>query len=408
MSTSRSTIYRDRRYVLFCANVGLVLVGYAAAVATGGDPIPAIQWAKYILLVLSMAEIQHKLFSAPVYPYHVTQAAHFFCFLLLFSALGADPESTASRASAFILPFLYVLHLLVYFFTAYEPHQILTALLRLFQLVYSAPVIVYFLITQRLHDTNIYHIATENPYSLFVSNHYGWAGIFSAAAGLDLIRNTRMSALRTTLTIATIVAGVYLVLVSGSRSSLLCLFLVLLILGLRNRSVPVAGKIASVLIVSLLSFNLWHDRSSALYTRFGKTLHQIEQGEPRQQIAAKMFTYFNHNPGYYLKGFGSFNKQQIAQVTGTDTLHNSYLDVLFGAGLPAFLLFLFFMVIRPVWYYATSFSRRYLCLPPLIIIPFFESNLTGGQFLFFPWITLTLFFSYLPPLLKDQYVCDTK
>ena len=70
--------------------------------------------------------------------------------------------------------------------------------------------------------------------------------------------------------------------------------------------------------------------------------------------------------------------------------HNSYYEILFGVGIILFLVFLSFMMFRPLIRYIKYYAKYTLLLPPLMILPFFESNLTGGQFLFFPWFTFML------------------
>ena len=54
------------------------------------------------------------------------------------------------------------------------------------------------------------------------------------------------------------------------------------------------------------------------------------------------------------------------------------------------------MIFRPFYYYAKYYSKYFLLITPFAIIPFFESNLTGGQFLFYPWFIFMLLFN-IPP-----------
>ncbi len=67
--------------------------------------------------------------------------------------------------------------------------------------------------------------------------------------------------------------------------------------------------------------------------------------------------------------------------------HNSYFEILFGLGVPLFILFMVFMLYEPIKQFLKRVSKYDLLLIPLVIIPFFESNLTSGQFLFFPWFS---------------------
>ena len=44
-----------------------------------------------------------------------------------------------------------------------------------------------------------------------------------------------------------------------------------------------------------------------------------------------------------------------------------------------------FMLYEPIKQFVKRISKYDLVFIPLAIIPFFEGNLTAGQFLFFPW-----------------------
>ncbi len=92
-----------------------------------------------------------------------------------------------------------------------------------------------------------------------------------------------------------------------------------------------------------------------------------------------------------------FNYDEVAPFRELGSYHNSYLEIFFGGGIILFILFCLFMVFRPVGNYFKYYSKIFLIFPPLAIIPFFESNLTGGQFLFYPWFMLMLLFNLAPP-----------
>ena len=66
-------------------------------------------------------------------------------------------------------------------------------------------------------------------------------------------------------------------------------------------------------------------------------------------------------------------------------VHNSYGELFYGSGILAFLYFFWHFTIIPVKIYFLNFSRTFFSFLGIILIPFFESNLTGGQFLFYPW-----------------------
>ena len=77
----------------------------------------------------------------------------------------------------------------------------------------------------------------------------------------------------------------------------------------------------------------------------------------------------------------------IKEGEGIANYHNSYFEILFGLGVP-FLFFIWFLCYMSLLNNLLKRVSKYdLLLIPLIIIPFFESNLTAGQFLFFPWFS---------------------
>ena len=107
-------------------------------------------------------------------------------------------------------------------------------------------------------------------------------------------------------------------------------------------------------------------------------------------VAQYMVSQFESNLSPWLTGVGFYDHSILNKmVSGLKTYHNSYLEILFGCGLPVFLLFLYFSFLRPIYVFFKIFSNFFPLVPPIVIIPFFESNFTAGQFLFFPWFILT-------------------
>jgi O-antigen ligase len=399
----RPQIQSDRVYRLLCLNAAMVIVGYAVAVANEGNPVASLQVLKYILLLLSIGHLVCKPIWLLRFTYPVTQGAHLLCLLFLLTALLSDhPYHSSLRSLAFLLPFLYVLYAMQYFSYRYAKKDILIALLKLIFFVYSGPVLLFFYTTQDFTATNIYQIASSNQHSLFISNHYGWASVLVLASGADLLKNARLGALVKWITVLLIAVSLYLVFISGSRSALLSLAVIVLILLLRPPFSSFLYTAIALLFTLFLMYKLLQDPKSALQTRFEKTKIQMEHGNSRSKVASALFSHFNENPAYYIHGIGPFNQPRVHRLTGANGVHNSYLDVLFGAGAPAFLLFAFILMVRPGWIYFRNFSSRYLIFPPLVIIPLFESNLTGGQFLFFPWMGLSIFLSYVAPMTPPE------
>lgn len=393
---NRNLLYHDPTCLFLAVNTLLVITGYALAVITNKATVPVMQGIKYSFLLISIAELCRKGSGVLKLIFSGTAGAHTICALFIGSGLlSGHPRETVFRTCTFVVPFLYVLYATGFLLLRYRAKDVLNAFVNMLNLVYSIPVVLFFLAGGSFSDTNIYHIAVENTNSAFVSNHYGWAGLITLVTGTDLLVNTRPAPVRRLFTIFSCLSGLYLVLISGNRSSWLSLCAVFPVFMFRYAGPGAAGKILLAAIPVVLVLMLSQDPGSAINRRIDKTLAQLKTGEPRQKIREKMFAYFRENPTLYLKGIGGFNKKEISRITGQEGYHNSYLDVLFGAGLPTFLLFFFLVVLRPAGIYLSVLSRYYLFLPPLLIIPLFESDLTGGQFLFFPWMIAALSFSYL-------------
>jgi hypothetical protein len=132
------------------------------------------------------------------------------------------------------------------------------------------------------------------------------------------------------------------------------------------------------------------DPNSSINFAKSRSHKQEQVGEARFETAGVMIEHFNNEPTLWLTGVGMFNFEYLKNKDVLHAYHNSYYEVLFGAGLPLFLLFMSFMFFRPVFRFVKYYSKCTLLLPPLIILPFFESDLTGGQFLFFPWFIFIL------------------
>lgn len=393
----RDIVSSDLAFQLLQVNAILVIVGYALAVTNDMEPVKPFQWFKIGLLGISILHIASLPTSVLRLIYYSTQGAHGLCILLIGSSFLADNFILSiTRTLTFIIPFLYILYVIGYLLLRYDIESVFHAFIRSYFLVYSLPVLFYFFLLGELERTNIYSIAYENPNSWFVSNHYGWASILVFVTVIDMLQNIEINRFTRIFLVLTGLVSLYLMLISGSRSSWLSLLLVICIYLFPRRKTHYMWKILLVCIPLGAAYLLSYDADSAVSRRIEKTKLQLKVGEPRHTTGERMFRYFNKNPILYLKGIGLFNQSTITNVTGSKGYHNSYLEILFGAGISTFALFFYLIVLRPTWIYWYFFSDRYVLLPPLLIIPFFESNLTAGQFYFYPWFTFLLFWSYFP------------
>ena len=397
---SRS-VSRDPVFRLLYLNMGLVIVGYALGVLTGMISVGPMRVVKYSFLLISILYLLTVDLVIFRLLKNYLQALTAFSFLfVVFALLSSDPISSIGKVLTYVVPFLYLAFSVGYLLLKYPTLEVNHAFINAINWVYFIPVVSYFLTGGKITDTNIYSIEEQSEDTAFVSNHYGWAGTIFLLTALDLLRNVSLPWWRKgTLAVFGVIA-VYLVFISGNRTSWLSLALVTLVFIFRYRKIPLYQKILLSLVPLGIVFHLAQDPDSAINSRLKKTQTQQKKGEPRAQLSRKMVAYFNKNPDLWLTGIGMFNKEKIKSIANWTGYHNSYFEVLFGSGIVVFAVFLYLIVIRPVWYYLRYYSTYYLFFLPLLVIPYFESNLTGGQFLFFPWFTAALFMGYSPYFAK--------
>ncbi len=375
--------------------MGLVIVGYALGVLTDMASVEPMRIVKYSVLLMSILFVlKRKLFILRMLSNCMQGLLVLSLLFAFFGLLTANPLTSFLKVLTHVVPFLYVAFSVGYLLFLHPTRQVFHAFISAINWVYLIPVVSYFITGGGLTDTNIYDVYDKNEDSAFVSNHYGWSSTIFLLTSLDLLRNVSLHWLRKILLIVVGVVAVYLVLISGNRTSWLSLSLVALVFVFKYRRIPFYQKVLLSLLPIGLVLYLLKDPDSAINARFEKTRVQQKKGEPRSEKSMKIITYFNSVPSLWVTGIGMFNNEQVKIIIGWPGFHNSYYEVLFGAGVPVFLFFFYLIVIRPGWYYIRYFAVRYLFFLPLLVIPFFESNLTGGQFLFFPWFIMAILIGY--------------
>jgi hypothetical protein len=394
-TTEEKHIQKDAVFRLLFLNMLLVIVGYALGVLTGMASVGPMRILKYSFLLFSMLylfKINQNLLRVLA---HYLQALILLSVTFLFFALlSSDPVNSLVQVLTFIVPFLYVAFSVGYLMVRYSIQGVLHAFINSINWVYFIPVMSYFLTGGKLTDTNIYYVSSENEEAAFVSNHYGWAGTLFLLTGMDLLRNVSLPWWRKLLLVAFGAIAAYLVLISGNRTSWLSLGIVAILFIFKYQGLRIYQKsLLSLFPIGMVLF-LLQDPTSALNARLEKTRIQQKKGEARVNASNSMVSYFNQTPEFWVTGIGMFNKAKINSLTGWSGYHNSYYEVLFGSGIVVFAFFMYLIVGRSLWHYLLIFATRYLFFLPLLIIPFFESNLTGGQFLFFPWFIMAILMSY--------------
>lgn len=315
---------------------------------------------------------------------------------LVLSALRPSFLNSLYSLSTLFVPYIYILLSLAYLVSQFNFKITFGHLILLFNTVYLFPVLIYFILGAGFEKTNIYGLQ-KNVF--FISNHYGWASAIFLTTAPAILYLFRLNTLYRSVLLGLMVLAFYLLIISANRSSILAVILAATALFLIPKGIFMLKRnnihlILFMIIVPVYFFqSLKNEDNSAISFLADKNARQFDSGEKKEsRIVLTSFAYnhFNNYSYLWLTGVGLFNHDFFQGVTNLGGYHNSYWEILFGGGIVIFFLFVYVMVLRPLYVYFKYIGNFGLVLIPLIIIPFFESNLTGGQFLFFPWFSIML------------------
>lgn len=394
--TVEKQIFRNLDFIFLSINAALVIIGYGLSVYTNGATIESMKILKSFLLLISAVglirsmSLNKKSIPSPSVVYILV-----FCFwVFLISFFAENILFSLKTASGFLAPFVYIYVALHNLLVKYDIYSLLRAFIKSMNIVYAIPVLTYVLSGAGFEQINIYgqsSVAGE----IFISNQYGWASTIFILSSIDILFTSRPGKVHRIFLFVFTIAALYITLVSGNRASWLSLILSMLIFVVRLKTVRLDFKF--LLMIVPIAGVIWFSKipNSSLNARLEMTQTQFERGEERLNTANTVIKYFNQKDILWLTGVGMFNYKIIANMPLSD-YHNSYLEILFGGGLILFLMFISFMVLRPIYHYVKYYSKYYLLFSPLLIIPFFESNITGGQFLFYPWFIFMLLYNINP------------
>ena len=385
-------------------NALLVILSYGAASLTALASNAIFQPIKVMFLVYSIFQVKKIFFLNDI-----TKKVFVFGLLILVTVVfSIDPITSFKKFSTMVFPLIYISASINYLFKRYSILTILCELTSIFRLIYILPIISFIIFGGDLSIQSIYGETLAG----FVSNHYGWSSYVFIISHIFLIKN-QYSKLISFWSLFLIIAFILLIL-SGSRSSLLSLFLSFSIWLLFSK----INILSKVLLVSLSASFIFVVLNSVSLDnlRIQKTLSQIDFSKSTNSTNYKnnsallsdtrksardigVITFFE-NPELMVTGFGFFKfndglgkySPTISKDYYKSGIHNSYLELFFGCGIFVFLYFLWHFTIRPLFIYIRYFKTNLLLyVGVVLIIPFFESNITGGQFLFYPWFILILF-----------------
>ncbi|AZQ44694.1 O-antigen ligase family protein [Nonlabens ponticola] len=399
-SAQIKTILIDSIFILLIANMFLVIAGYGVISILGSGFFAAVKGLRIVTLIAGFFWVLHKNGLKFNRLRRSGKFTFFMIVLVVSSAFYFGTDGVLYNLLNLLLGFLYIL-LSVNYLLRYGLEDLLSSFSIGVFFCFSFVVLAYFAFGGSLTNTNIYG---ETEDGAFVSNHYGWSASLVALAAVDIIKNFKLNLFTKFLLSSYLIILFFLLIISASRSGLLAVGMTTIFLLFKSNQVKPIVKFLIVGIPLVIFFNLKDVEDSAINFVIEKSQSQLGgKDDGRLESGEIMFEVFNNNPGYYLTGIGMFNTEYLER--GNSILgkyHNSYLEILFGAGIIVFGVFLSFMVLRPFrvfWKVAHSSSLLFF---PLLIIPFFESDLTPGQFLFFPWFGYMLILNAKDVKLKNR------
>jgi len=367
-----------------------VIIGYALTNLTGGAFTGIVSIFKNIFLFFSLAFLiitnriinPGRIFDSGFVPI-------IFGVLIFYISLGTKTDSNGLfRILTFFIPLIYVYSSLSHLISNFGIEIVLKGLHWSFLISYSIPLIIYITSGGKITDINIYGGGSEQQ--AFASNNYGWSTTIYILSFLFVWKGIHIKKYAKIFFGFLLMIAVVLLFSSANRASWLSMSVAMIPFFFTYKELKITYKIAGLLVVLGFVVYLLADPNSSLNYARNKTEKQEQVGESRFETARVMFDQFNDDKTRWVTGIGMFNFDLLKNKNVLGGYHNSYYEVLFGAGIPLFLVFLSFMVFRPAVRFIKYYHKYTLLLPPLMIIPFFESNLTGGQFLFFPWFTFML------------------
>lgn len=377
-------VLKDRVFILLMLNASLVIVAYGLNTFTGGASMPLMTATKNLVLLISIGQLWASNTPAGGNQSGISTLLILLIFFILFSCLvSSDSISSFVFALKFLIPLMYIYSATRNLLSKYSARVVILGLVYWFLFIYSIPQISFLVSGGTLTEINIYGLS-EDAGGSFYSNHYGWASVLFIAFALIVLSHIKLPRLMWIYIVTLLLLSLYLLVVSANRTSWLCFSLILAFLLFRRNKLKIAYKMLILLASVVVISTVLNAEDSALAFIMEKNERQLDEGEPRFIVAQHMFSLFEQNTLYWLTGVG-VNNHEYLEGQLLNGYHNTYYEILFGTGILGFLLFIFLFIWRPVSVY-NKMGIILILTFPLVIIPFFENNLTAGQFVFFPWL----------------------
>ena len=393
-------IINDTAFRLLFLNMVFVILGYAAAYMIGNWFVPFFRIFKLVFVLFSLLFILNTKDISTKFLLNSTSIYSVLGVVIVLSLFSKTPFISLYKGLTFVFPFLYILFTINYLLK-YGAYNLLISLSLIILITYAIVPFSYYILGGSLTETIVYGY-NEGEY--FVSNHYGWGCTLYLLSAFTILRFYDLSFFYKIILYISLPLAFYLLIISANRAGILSLLIAFLFFLWRDKKVNFLLKLLIIIIPIIAVFILFKQGNSAIDFIIAKNESQISTGqEGRFTTTLVMIEQFSNTPVKWFTGVGMFN-YDILKAGGAvlPKYHNSYWEVLFGSGIIVFLLFIGFMVYRPfVTFFKISVTYSLLFIP-LLLIPFFESNLTAGQFLFFPW------FAYMILLNAKEFYIDTK
>lgn len=381
-------INKDNIFKLLFINTLLVIIGYASARVLDMGAFQIIKVVRTIFLFSGLIYVIKTNGFSTSNIFNFSTIYILLLFILILSFFSENTLNSIYRSSTFILPFLYILYTINHLLR-YGALNLLISFSRLMMLIYVLVPISFFLFGGDISNSVIYG---EQDDQAFVSNHYGWSSTIYILSAFTVLKYYPLKKSSKYLIIAFLPIAFYILIISANRSGMLALALAFIFFVLKDKHINAWSKIGIFIFPVIIIFFIATQENSVFEFLQHKNEQQLESGqEGRLLVAEDMIVVFNANPVYWFTGVGMFNYKELLDSGGVlKGYHNSYFEILFGAGLILFILFLLFMVVWPIMVFLNVTATYCLLIFPLMLIPFFESDLTAGQFLFFPWFSYML------------------
>lgn len=400
-----SKIWEDKILRLLFFNILLVIIGYAMAGLTGMTSNAIMTPFKTLVLAYSIYQtgkcLSRQEFEWIKKDFNILLLFIGLIFVLLFFSI--DFFKTIERTSQFIIPFVYVFLITSYLSLRYPKQESWFFFILILNGIYALPILYFMLFGGGFSAKDIYGIEEGEA---FASNHYGWASLVFILTFYDLIKNYELPTFYKWAGYMMIIPAIYLLIISGNRASYLSFVIVTVVFILRHKGTNWAVKIIFAIGTFVFVTNQLNQEGTILNERLKKTELQLEDEEEnkdtRRTARQTGIEVMDKHPETYITGFGLFSFREAILAFEPSTsfdrirsgVHNSYLELFFGSGIIVFSLFLMVYIISPLYKYLIQYSDKLLFVLPVFIIPFFESNLTGGQFLFYPWLVTAMLLKF--------------